>query len=147
MKLNPDCIRDILIYLEDNIVYENVNISLKHKFINIYDISDALSKKYNKEEILYSVEDLMKSGYVHYCNVDHDKYGCIMNADIDDVTSIGHEFINNVRSNNVWEATKNGVKKLESFSVGILSSVASSILTKFVTSPEFINPLVEAIKK
>ena len=43
MKLNPDCIRDVLLYLEENLSYNHDNPDyVKHNSIDIYTISDDL---------------------------------------------------------------------------------------------------------
>ena len=53
MKLNPDCIRDVLLYLE-----ENLKISEREFLpITLYTLEEELTK-YSKEDIFYSVYNL-----------------------------------------------------------------------------------------
>ena len=40
MKLNPDCVRDVLLYLEENLGYTDYVGALQHKEIQICTIPD-----------------------------------------------------------------------------------------------------------
>ena len=54
MKLNHDCVRDVLLYLEDNLSYGN--------FIHS---SDLKIKSYSHEEILYCIDKLLEAGFLN----------------------------------------------------------------------------------
>ena len=62
MRLNPDCIRDILFVVENNATYSN-DVSEETIF-------KELTPKYSREEILYHVRQCEHSGLflkvVHY---------------------------------------------------------------------------------
>ena len=60
MKLNPDCIRDTLLYLEENLVIEN-----NHKFtkITLNQLQEQLSQ-YVLEDVFYSVYNLHKIHFI-----------------------------------------------------------------------------------
>lgn len=145
MKFNPDCIRDILLYLENNLKYENAAFSLKHKEISAYKIAEYLSSFYTQDDILYNIEKLEEENYIHYSSVSYDKNHSIVEAYIDDITFQGHEFLNNVRSKDIWETAKSGAKKIGSMSLKLLSTIAVQVITKKATNPAFIDKLVNGI--
>lgn len=116
MKLNPDCIRDILLAVEELSDYDR-------------SVSDSeLSKSkflisYSENEILYHVRQLTWSKMLQQA----DFYGeCF---DILDLSPQGHEFLNNIRSDDNWNKTKDFSGKIGSFAISTLQSVASSIMS------------------
>ena len=48
MKLNPDCVRDVLLYLEENLGYTDYIGALQHKEIQICTIPDYFSTTSNE---------------------------------------------------------------------------------------------------
>ena len=67
MKLNPDCIRDVLLYLEENLSYNHeTEGSIEHNTITIHKISKDLheEKGYEIDDINYSVEKLLEIRYI-----------------------------------------------------------------------------------
>ena len=58
MKLNHECFRDVLLYLE-----YKLNLGQKIKFDFKTDI--ALTSKYSKEDIIYSSLKLLEAGFIN----------------------------------------------------------------------------------
>ena len=116
MKLNPDCIRDILLAVEELSDYDR-------------SVSDSeLSKSkflisYSENEILYHVRQLTWSKMLQQA----DFYG--EGFDILDLSPHGHEFLNNIRSDDNWNKTKDFSGKIGSFAISTLQSVALSIMS------------------
>ena len=93
MKLNADCIRDILLVVEENATYSNdVEEEIIYK---------NLTPKYSKEEILYHVRQCEHSGL--FLKVTHYFGGFI----IQDLSPYGHQFVNNIRQDNNWNKLRN----------------------------------------
>lgn len=115
MKLNHDCIRDLLIYLEENLDY-------KDKII----INSLKLNNYSKEELMYTADRLYEANYinVNICwNMD--------STHIIVVTSIsyqGHQFLDTIRDDNIWKETKIKASKFASISLPILQELATSFL-------------------
>ena len=97
MKLNPDCIRDILFVVEENTSF---NQMLRLTDDNMF----GLESKYQHDEILYHV------------------------------TPLGHEFIANVRKNEVWTNVKNIAGQIGSASLSALVQIASNVVTNLIKS-------------
>ncbi len=141
MKLNPDCIRDVLLYLEENLYIEE-----GHKFskIDLKQLNEALSQ-YDKDDIFYSVYNLHQIGYIKgKINDLNDKK--MFFCEIENITWNGHQFLNTIRPQNVWDATKKGAKKLGIMSIHALSSIAMKIADTIVTDPSIIAKIIESMK-
>lgn len=69
MKLNYDAVRDVLLYLEENLVYSNkYNLSMDHIPIDSKTVAKTISDKktYQQDEVLYAVEKLAEAGLIAY---------------------------------------------------------------------------------
>ena len=118
MKLNPDCIRDILFVVENNATYSNDEET----------IFKELDLKYPREEILYHVRQCEHSGLflqvVHY-------FG---GFSIQDLSPYGHQFINDIRQDNNWSKTKEIAKSVGSFSLDVLKDISSQVITNLISN-------------
>lgn len=121
MKLNYDCIRDLMIFLEDNLSYENA-----------YWISDIKIDGYSDEELIYTAEKLFEAGYINgnLSRTLSSRYPLIL---IREITWQGHELLGNIRDNTVWKKLKSKISNVTtSVSIPILNSVASAILSELL---------------
>lgn len=141
MKLNPDCIRDVLLYLE-----EHLQVDLKtHNFNNVTlkDLNNntALKAKYSPEEIWYTVYNLKEARYIDGTISNSGSYKMVV-CEIKNITWNGHQFLNTVRPQSVWDATLKGASKLGIMSIGALSTLAMEIAKAVVTDPATIAKIV-----
>lgn len=117
MKLNPDCIRDILLTVESLMVPD---VDGETDNITVDELSQHTSLSgYQINEIAYTVrklfdEKMLKSGKTYI----HETIPRIV-----DITPKGVQFIEATRSDSIWSKTKS-----------ILSSVASITATKLLES-------------
>lgn len=148
MKLNPDCIRDVLLYLEENLTYKNNSISMEHEEIPIATVASNVSENnnYSIEDTQYSIEKLFEINYIEIKNIAYDKNKYIVSGNIYDITYEGHNFLNNIRPKNIWDATKTGASKLGLMSVHALSTISMKIVEKVVTDPVVIKKIIEIIQ-
>ena len=120
MRLNPDCIRDILFVVENNATYSN----------DVFEetIFKELTPKYSREEILYHVRQCEHSGLflkvVHY----------VGGFSIEDLSPYGHRFINDIRQDNNWNKTKEIAKSVGSFSLDVLKDISSQVITNLISN-------------
>ena len=121
MKLNPDCIRDILLYLEDNLRVKNNSFS----FISLETLQNNLTQ-YSKEDIFYSVYNLREIHYIEgtFLGADNIKmYVCL----IDNITYAGHQFLDTVKPETVWNKTKSIVKQAGIHTLEFIETIAHDI--------------------
>lgn len=123
MKLNHDCVRDVLLFIEEN--YQIGKFLSLDEFIN----SNSLSK-YDSDEIKYVILKLADAQYIQ----GKPTYGSNVLSDFycSGLTWNGHLFLDNIRDSKVWRETKEKVSILKSVSVTMLSSIGSQIVAKML---------------
>ena len=89
MKLNHDCVRDLLLYIEENSSYN------ERLHLNTITIKD-----YSTENIIYTADKLIEAGYLDCIR------SVLMNSRMPDIkvksiTYEGHKFLDNIRDNKV----------------------------------------------
>lgn len=148
MKLNPDCIRDVLVYLEDNLEYvDREDIVIEHQEITLSTIKEELHTQQGYEyiDIIYSIEKLLEIGYIKASNITKMAGNGKHIGAIIDITWEGHQFLNNIRPQAVWDATKKGAAKLGIKSLHALATISMKIIEVLVTKPEVINQIASNI--
>lgn len=146
MRLNPDCVRDTLIYLE-----ENLTIDYTTKTFTTIKTSDLVEKimlqhtAYDAEDIWYAIYNLQQIEYIEgkFVNVGNYK---MMFSEIENITWDGHQFLNTIRPQSIWEATKSGAAKIGITSLYALSTIATQVSDAIVTRPDVIDKIVSEIK-
>lgn len=122
MKLNYDCIRDILLTIEE-IPNRKGELNLEN-FKSYKKLS-----KYNEDEIQYNALKLLKEEYVIGLKIP-DKNTTIV-LFLTDLTWSGHALLNDIRSETVFNQTKEKIiKSVGSASLTIFQQLASTIVLK-----------------
>ncbi|CAI2579092.1 hypothetical protein AKUH4B412M_04730 [Apilactobacillus kunkeei] len=121
MKLNHDCTRECLLFLEQELEL--------NKSIDPADVINSLN--YTEDITSYSLQKLREANYiVGGVNISYDFYGngTVENTPIKDITWEGHEYLNTVRDNRVWKKTKDITSSLKSVSLSMMKTVATQVL-------------------
>lgn len=121
MKLNIDCVRDVLLVLED---------APFQKEMNLGEIAGALAKEYSFEDIAYSVQKLHEAGYITATSKSYVSGSTIVS--VQDITYNGHQFLANIRTNKVWSATKSVMGKIGATSIQAATQIATNVITELV---------------
>lgn len=115
MRLNHECVRDLLLYLEDNLDY-----------MDEIRINNLKIEPYSKDELLYTADRLIEAGYLN------SRFGWnSQSSHIITVNSIsynGHQFLDTIRDDGIWKTTKNKFAKFSSISLPIIQELASSLI-------------------
>ncbi|MEW6856405.1 hypothetical protein DIX90_08880 [Streptococcus iniae] len=122
MKLNYDCIRDILLTVESlDRIDSNVYLDDYKKY--------KLLEKYSNDEIQYHSIKLIQEEYVQGLKISGSN---ITNAIfMDDLTWKGHELLNDIRSESVFKETKTKViNSIGTVSLSIFQQLAVDIAMK-----------------
>ena len=145
MKLNSDCIRDTLLYLE-----EELTINFQQRTFNSIPgnrlIENMMLKHthYEAEEIWYVIYNLKQVGYIEgrFSNAGNGKmYVC----EIENITWKGHQFLDSIRPESIWEAVKTKADQIGGISVSGLNIIASTVLQQMASHPEFIQSIIDTI--
>lgn len=123
MKLNHNCVRDLLLFIEDNLTYSTY----------IY-VNEIQLEGYTQEEIIYSADKLLDAGYITATRKVFISSDGTPQIEIKSITWDGHQFLDNIRDNKVWEQTKGILSKFSSVSIGIISNVAAQVISNIVKS-------------
>lgn len=138
MRLNYDCIRDVLLELEEMLTCNYTDQNFHTNEVDIENLFDKLSdKNYTIEEIFYSVKNLEQAKFIiaDFKQADDG----IIDCEIFDITYEGHEFINKVRKDKVWNKVKDKVMSTgASVTLSVISKLTTDTILGFisnVTSP------------
>ena len=119
MKLNPDCIRDILLTVEDNCTINNG--------IRLPDNNFEKLNKYTIDELMY---------HVRQCALSEFFYRVIEISDgsyfVTDLSPQGHEFLADIRKDNNWNKVKEVSSKVGSNSLKAIMQIASSVVADLI---------------
>ena len=121
MKLNPDCIRDILFAIEEK-------TSMKTLFYLDEDNCHTIFPNYDLDTVLYHLRQCDMYGYLYNSSL-----SCTGSCTVVDLTPKAHEFIN-IRKDTNWNKTKEIAGKVGSFSLNALSQIATNVITSLINS-------------
>lgn len=99
MKLNPDCIRDILIAVESATTTRNI-------FSLYRDNCNEIFPQYDFDTIMYHMRQCDLYGYFYKAS-----FSLTDSCHVIDLTPLAHEFLANIREDTNWNKTKNIAKK------------------------------------
>lgn len=122
MKLNSDCIRDVLIAVE----------SLEPG--SIYTISSLRTAlpQYSSAVLNYHCLQLLDAGYIVANTVSVSNSALPQICAILDLTFDGHQFLADVRSDDIWAKTKSVSKKIGSESLHVLAEISANVITSLL---------------
>lgn len=121
MKLNHDCIRELLLEIEEKKPFETLLIPRSFQDYDVY-------RNYNFDELMYELIKLKEADILDaHVNVINSK---VTYYQIGNITFYGHEFLDNIRDNKTWNEVKRVAKETSSMSVTLLSKLAFQYLTK-----------------
>lgn len=142
MKLNEDCVRDTLIYIEEHLQMNEYN---RIKEISLLSITKGLIDKYEENDIAYTVFQLIDANFIKG-NINTPGRNNKVVANIYDITWTGHDLLNSIRPQPVWNAVKQNAANLGIKSIRGLASLAGNIVNAVATNPDVINQIITNIK-
>ena len=143
MRLNHDYVRDILLFIESELEYEN-NQHKELMFGKLL-VHDNFTKC-DKDELLYALELLIQEEYINCARAPYFVRGNLMSADIIGLTWKGHELLDNVRNDTVWNAVKQKSMKFGKFSLTTLAMCAKELTFKLMDDPNAIQNFNQGIE-
>ena len=140
MKLNPDCVRAVMLCVEEHtgieqncyfIHYVSDDITLLIGGGNIGSPADYqidLEKKYDNDEIFQAVKNCSDSGF--FVLGITDSANRIM---VKDLTPAGHNFVENIRTDKNWKKIQQLVLKAGALSAGAIADIATNVVLSQAT--------------
>lgn len=129
MKLNVDCVRDVLLTIEEHQTF-GPNGDLR--IMSFEEVCQLLKNKYSSEDIVYTLKQIIDSRYadgklIKY--VDGSISGSVM-----DIAPCGHEFLANIKSDTNWNKVKEISKNLGTGSLTAIKDISTQVVANLITS-------------
>lgn len=145
MKLNSDCVRDTLLYLEENLTVNfqqgNFNSISGRTLIEDMMIEHT---QYEAEEIWYVIYNLKQIGFIEG-RFQPASNNLMYFCQIENITWNGHQFLDSIRPDSIWTAVKTKANQIGGISISGLSVIATTILEQIAGNPDFIQSIVRTI--
>lgn len=113
MRLNPDCIRDILLLIEQNDKDSSYSYDQSNKLKELGD--------YTYAEVIYHASQCSKHGFIEGFSL-NDEGTCFI---VTDITPAGHAFLANIRNDSFFNKIKAICEEIGVSSLKDISQVAS----------------------
>lgn len=123
MKLEPDCVRAILLTVEENTSYQSL---LSFEEATLPDFPRLT--EYPLDEVLYHLKKCDEAGLL--CGAQF-FYG---SANVEGLHFRRHEFLSNVREPKIWNGTIEIAEKIGTSSLQGLTMVAANVVTTLIKS-------------
>lgn len=139
VRLNQECVRDLLLAIEEHINIDPVYMS------NLLDISSKYLQlngihKYEIDELVYTANRLKEAGYINGNeDVHEDENKIFSDFWIISITWNGHKFLDTIRDNEVWSNTKDIISKFSSVSLSLVETIASNVITQIINRHLHLN--------
>ena len=125
MKLNPNCVRDSLIALEE---MSNLDDNLTSKWLTIKNfLENPLTSKYSEKEIVYTLRKLKEGGLIvaNFNYSDNELYSAI----ITELTYEGHQFLETISNSKIFDMA---ITKLDEIGSGVTLDILKALCTKLM---------------
>ena len=132
MRLDPDCMRDILLFVEgmDTYILDDDNdIILQGAFLE--DMCQKLTE-YSEEQIFYTLEKLEEGGFLNMST----QWGgdALVSCHISSLTYEGHEFLEGIRDSKRWNIVKAGLSTIRSYSLAAIAAIAEGVTSGSIST-------------
>ena len=138
MKLNLDCVRQILLCVEENTGLrkscffidsglEESELMIGNSAISPPDYQLKLLKEFDNDSLIYHINYCVESGLLSA----NEPLG-LYQIFIADLSPKGHDFIENIRDNKVWSGVKNIATKIGSKSLNSVIQIATNVITQLI---------------
>lgn len=134
MKLDPDCVRDLMLFCEEHtyIKTEEIGGYTAARYHVLYVDSMRLVpplNKYDAGALIYHIIQLSESGYLatdfHFDPVENFRHNEL--PTIYYVTPKGHEFIATIAEKAQWEKTSRMLRSFGSVSLAVIETISKGI--------------------
>lgn len=125
MKLNPDCVRDVLMALEG---ITDGRTSYTFGSFEAFKENFSLAA-YTADEVEYHLRQCDLNGFLVGA-----RFGASGEFTVIDLSPRAHEFLANIRSETIYKATKERLGKVGVFSLKALVDVAKSVAAEVIAN-------------
>lgn len=132
MKLNPDCVREVLIYIEENtfLTMDEKLKPIKHTLWTRPLLQHCEEKGLSAEDTFYALYQMVNNGYIDASP--ETVGGEIVSYTIRDLTLRGHELLDSVRSEEMYSKVKDVAAKIGGTTLETMAYIGKNVLLAFV---------------
>lgn len=123
MELNPDCVRDVLLYLEKELPMDGF---LLGKQIS----SNVNPNKYSTDDILYALTKLKEGGLINASETNASNKLIVIK--VSSITYVGHQYLEDIRSPKAWDFAKKKAEEMGSYSLKTLGLLAQQKIREMI---------------
>lgn len=137
MRLDIDCVRDLLLCIEENTglrkscFFIDTGLTESARFTGDeskpFDYQLKLNTKYDDDKLIYHLNYCIDARLTTLSNT-----STLYRIVISDLTPSGHQFLNNVRDENVWKKVKSITSTFSSISLPMIGNTAAQILSAII---------------
>lgn len=139
MVLNMDCIRDVLLTVEQHQRYVpdgrgtvyNENLPLESLY--------KLLPTYSNEDVCYSAFQAEQAGLL-VTNGTNAWGGLVLNVSVKYLTFAGHEFLASVRDDSRWKRLKKALPSIRNYSLDAIKALSEGMTSAAITAYFSKNP-------
>lgn len=122
MKLNLECLRDILLTVENAEYEERLTFDKLHERL----------PNYSEEDLHYCLIKLDESGLLEVITIQIPRQHMPGIKTIHNLTFQGHEFLENIKAENTWNKTKSIASKVGSFSLNTIRDISVGVISEVI---------------
>ncbi len=126
MKLNPDCIRDILLTVEEQTGYRKSMLYCSNDYFEQF----TRLKPYDDAVVRYHINQCDLNGF--FVNIYTHLGAPPQEVEIFDLSPHGHEFLANIRKDAIWDKVKNIANKVGSTSLNAFVQIAAGVVKEVI---------------
>ena len=106
MKLNYDCVRELLLTLEENLVMDD---SLSFPSLTLKQVCEKMPD-FSRADIAYASTKLLEAEYIEANSIE--SYSKIIKIVYSSITYEGHQYLDSIRDSKLWSTVKKNAKAL-----------------------------------
>ena len=127
MKMNEDCMRDVLVHLVENLSIQiNGNKGGFNK-ISLLSVMEKFKDKYSREDIWYSVYNLYCDRFIESDDIRKQSLQGFAFTEIFNVTHRGHQLYESIQPDTIWSKTKSIISKVGVHTLSFIEDVARDV--------------------
>ena len=117
MRINHECVRECLLYIEDNTSPSITNIKGST-------IIEHFNGKYEEENVINSILIINDAGFIKKVLLDDSNYL----HRVWELTWEGRQYLDNIRDPKAWDMVKNGTIEISSLSLDVIKELVKETL-------------------
>ena len=132
MKLNPDCIRAVMLQIENDWkIKDDGRGHLAFGSLSLSQLCQSLPE-HSQEDIFYTLHNLEQAGYIkaQITWSNGAVYRCVVNY----MTYAGHEFLNGIRDPKHWAVIKSGMDAVRNYSLDAINAIAGGVTSAAISA-------------